>query len=165
MGDANIYVTRMQQLLIESGYPLDKYGADGEFGEETLGSLNQFQSDAGLPVTGVCDEATWKALAEKPEQPDEEVELNPYPMPAKNIGRGAKGDGVKWIQWELTDAGISCGKYGIDGDFGKDTEAAVLRFQTLVFPTDQTEWDGIVGAKTRGKLTEVGHEELAQSSK
>ncbi len=160
VGAKGEYVVKMQQFLIEAGYPLPKYGADGAFGSETKASLMAFQKDAGLPETGICDQTTWNALMKKAAEMGGEENVNPYLMPTKNIARGATGEGVKWIQWELTDSGISCGVYGIDGDFGKDTQAAVLRFQTLVFPDDPTEWDGIVGPKTRAKLVEATDPEL-----
>jgi hypothetical protein len=161
-GASGIFVTKMQNLLIEAGYSLEKFGADGSFGSETKAALLAFQKDAGLAETGVCDTATWEAFTKKTAETPEEENLNPYATPTRNLARGAKGDGVRWIQWELTDAGISCGSYGIDGDFGKDTLAAVLRFQGLVFPNDHKEWDGIVGPKTRAKLVEVTGTELVQ---
>lgn len=163
VGAEGTFVIKMQNLLIDAGYPLVKYGADGIFGSETKASVVAFQKDAGLPETGVCDEETWKKLAQKATEGETEDEVNPYTMPTVNLSRGAKGEGVKWIQWELTDAEISCGKYGIDGDFGPDTLAAVLRFQTLVFPEQPKEWDGIVGPKTRAKLLEATSAELNQA--
>lgn len=163
MGAKGAHVTMMQNLLIEIGHSLPRYGADGSFGAETKAALLAYQKAAGLPETGVCDQPVWDALEQKARQIEEEVRINPYAAPTKNIARGAKGEGVKWLQWELTDAGISCGMHGIDGDFGKDTLAAVLRFQGLVFPNAPKEWDGIVGPKTRAKLLEITGTELIQT--
>lgn len=103
------------------------------------------------------DKTTWVALSGGVigESDEEPVSVNPHPEPAKNIARGAQNDFVKWIQWELVDAGISVGTTGIDGDFGKKTEAAVLKFQEVEFPKEPKEWDGIVGPKTRAKLKDV----------
>lgn len=61
-GANNDYVKQMQTLLIGKGYSLPKYGADGYFGSETRAAVEAFQKDAGLTVTGVCDEVTWAAL-------------------------------------------------------------------------------------------------------
>lgn len=36
---------------------------------------------------------------------------------------------VKWLQKRLIDLGYSCGKAGIDGSFGNDTDKAVRKFQ------------------------------------
>lgn len=66
---------------------------------------------------------------------------NPYPLTAALLKRGAKGDNVKWLQYELNKSGA---KLAVDGDFGPATEAAVKEYQKnkgLVV-------DGIVGAKT-----------------
>lgn len=156
-------VVRMQELLIAAGYPLEKYGADGSFGSETKAALLAFQGHENLPETGVCDAASWKALEEATADTPEAENTNPYVMPTRNLSRGAKGEGVKWIQWELTNAGISCGSYGIDGKFGKDTLAAVLQFQGIAFPGQPGEWDGVVGPKTRAKLVEATGTELVQA--
>ena len=158
-GTKNDAVRRMQRLLLEHNPAcLLKWGADGDFGSETHAALEAFQKAVGLAVTGVCDDDTWAALAkvtEDTQEPETPININPYAMPTKNMARGSKGEGVKWIQFELINAGLSCGVDGIDGDFGQNTEAAVLRFQELVFPGEQKEWDSVVGPKTRDKLIAV----------
>ena len=56
-------VRAMQRmLLIWKADCLPKWGADGDFGSETEKALKAFQKADGLPVTGVYDEATEKAL-------------------------------------------------------------------------------------------------------
>ena len=70
---------------------------------------------------------------------------NPYTMPTTNIKKGASGDGVKWIQWELVEAGYSL---TIDGIFGIQTESAVKSFQKSAKITV----DGVVGKDTRKAL-------------
>jgi hypothetical protein len=72
-GDYGSAVTTMQQALL-TWRPdcLPKWGADGDFGAETEAALRAYQAEAGLPVTGVYDEATRKALtAPTPEPPEE----------------------------------------------------------------------------------------------
>lgn len=61
-GDSGTYVTLMQELLIQRGYEMPKYGADGKFGNETLTALKAFQRAEGLAPDGVCGEKTWTAL-------------------------------------------------------------------------------------------------------
>lgn len=75
----------------------------------------------------------------------------PYAEPTKNLKKGAKGEGVKWIQLMLVACGYSVGKHGIDGDFGRDTRTAVRKFQQ----ENGLEVDGIVGPLTRQALKEV----------
>lgn len=97
-GDHGTAVTAMQRALLAwDATCLPKYGADGDFGCETEAALKAFQASEGLPVTGVYDEATRKALtAAKPQ--DEPVQPVPG-TPAKYVRvreihvRSAPGDG------------------------------------------------------------------------
>ena len=76
----------------------------------------------------------------------ETKKTNPYPQPTRTLKKGAKGDGVKWIQWELTEAGYDLSKRGgIDGDFGSTTYLYVRKFQQSC----KIGVDGIVGPATR----------------
>ena len=52
------------------------------------------------------------------------------------------------LQFLLIGYGFSCGKNGADGDFGKDTLAAVKKYQLK----HGLSPDGIVGEKTWAKL-------------
>lgn len=62
-GDHGSSVEAMQKaLLLWNPDCLPKYGADGDFGSETEAAVKSFQKSAGLPETGVYDEATRKAL-------------------------------------------------------------------------------------------------------
>lgn len=76
-GDYGTAVTAMQRALLAwNPNCLPKYGADGDFGSETEAAVKDFQRESGLPVTGVYDETTRKALTgetvagEGPEEPD-----------------------------------------------------------------------------------------------
>lgn len=73
---------------------------------------------------------------------------NPYTEPSYNISRNATGEGVKWVQWALTNKGYSVGNSGIDGVCGNDTLSAIKRFQG----DNGLTVDGIVGKNTRAKL-------------
>ena len=55
-------VKTMQQALLEKGYDLGRWGADGDFGRTTQRVLKAFQKDMGLSQTGRLDEATAEAL-------------------------------------------------------------------------------------------------------
>ena len=61
-------VVTLQQRLIAHGLQLPKYGVDGDFGNETLIAVKQFQGLNGLKVDGIVGAATWSALLQ-----DEEV--------------------------------------------------------------------------------------------
>lgn len=64
-GDHGSAVTALQILLTKwNPKCLPKYGIDGDFGSETEKAVKAFQAEDGLPVTGVYDEATRKALSE-----------------------------------------------------------------------------------------------------
>ena len=69
----------------------------------------------------------------------------PYAEPKKLVKVGSKGDGVRWLQWHLNQAGE---KLKVDGYFGTLTKAAVLNFQKK----QKLVQDGIVGSKTRAAL-------------
>ena len=62
-GDHGSAVTALQRaLLVWNPDCLPRYGADGDFGGETEAAVQAFQRSSGLPVTGVYDETTRKAL-------------------------------------------------------------------------------------------------------
>ena len=83
--------------------------------------------------------------------PAEIVSNNPYPVPTRLLKRTypfmQTGNDVKWLQWELWQAGY-LKIYDIDGKFGNGTLAAVKAYQTahglLV--------DGKVGSATRYEM-------------
>ena len=74
---------------------------------------------------------------------------NPYKQPTSDMKKGAKGEAVKWLQWELVEAGY---KLSIDGDFGSKTEAAVKAYQASA--KLDIKWPGTVGSKTITSLAE-----------
>ena len=86
------------------------------------------------------------ALADSSPAPAPTVAKCPYAEPKKDIMYGAKGNNVRWVQWYLNKAAGE--KLSVDGDFGRLTKAAVLRFQR----TKKLVQDGIVGVKTRAAL-------------
>lgn len=70
---------------------------------------------------------------------------NPYVEPITTVKNGTRGNGAKWVQWELNRRG-----YGlvVDGIFGAKSVAALKDFQKksgLVV-------DGLCGIKSRGAL-------------
>ena len=65
-GDAGPYVMLAQTELINRGYDLGSWGADGKFGNATEKAVTQFQKDWGLKVDGVIGPNTWAMLDSTP---------------------------------------------------------------------------------------------------
>lgn len=70
---------------------------------------------------------------------------NPYTTPTIDLKKGSTGQNVKWLQWELIEAGYDV---LIDGDFGDKTLAALKSFQQ----SSKLVVDGICGPITRKAL-------------
>lgn len=81
-------VKALQTILMDLGYSLPKYGADGSFGSETEEALKQFQAQHGLDPTGIYDNATHQALMDvyaDLEGPVEENPPKPQPEPTRAV--------------------------------------------------------------------------------
>ena len=61
-GSSGEYVTLLQTKLIQRGYDLQPYGADGKYGTKTENAVKAFQKDNGLTADGICGKNTWSAL-------------------------------------------------------------------------------------------------------
>jgi peptidoglycan hydrolase-like protein with peptidoglycan-binding domain len=98
-------VKRVQQVLVDLGYPLPKSGVDGSLGSETIYALKQFQYDQGLPQSGRVDTATLHMLEAVAPALGTRAVLSPdYSRMVKNgvlpvvLGVGYDEDG-----WDLTE--------------------------------------------------------------
>lgn len=65
-GDKGADVANLQRLLMQAGYALPKFGADGDFGDECLSAVKAFQKDKKLTVDGIVGAKTWAALLAVP---------------------------------------------------------------------------------------------------
>ena len=65
-GDSGSYVTLAQAELLQRGYDLGSYGADGKFGAKTEAAVKAFQRDWGLTQDGIIGEKTWAMLDSTP---------------------------------------------------------------------------------------------------
>ena len=74
MGASGADVKAMQEMLLQFGYALPRYGADGDFGSETQRALLLFQQDAGLEADGKYGEKTHAALMDAITDSDENTE-------------------------------------------------------------------------------------------
>lgn len=70
---------------------------------------------------------------------------NPYKEPTSVLKKGAKGDSVKWLQFELNESGANL---TIDGSFGNATYEALKKYQK----GNNLAVDGICGPATRASL-------------
>lgn len=61
-GSEGAAVKALQILLIGYGYDCGAYKDDGEFGHMTETALFDFQAEHDIPVSRICDAATWKKL-------------------------------------------------------------------------------------------------------
>jgi murein DD-endopeptidase MepM/ murein hydrolase activator NlpD len=114
-----------------------KGGIDGAFGSGTTSTISSFQTNKGLPVSGVLDIPTAVALAliapvAAPAPAPATVSvastttlMNPSALPV----RGNRGDAVRTLQNALITAGIEV-KGGADGVFGGATFIALQKYQT-----------------------------------
>ena len=62
VGDSGTAVSLMQQALIDGGFSLPQFGADGIFGNETRRALMDFQRTSSLSADGVLGPNTMSAL-------------------------------------------------------------------------------------------------------
>jgi peptidoglycan hydrolase-like protein with peptidoglycan-binding domain len=138
VGDSGDAVRQAQRALRRT--PNTSLEVDGVFGSLTETATKEFQEQAGLPVTGVVDEATWAAL--------------PTGNPMPKLSEGATGPAVRSLQAVLTNgaAGLwGTTPKGVDGTYGPNTEAAVRAFQTWA----RLDADGIVGQSTWDAATSL----------
>jgi peptidoglycan hydrolase-like protein with peptidoglycan-binding domain len=123
-GDA---VKQLQRQLIAAGFPMVG-GADGVFGALTAQALSSFQQSVGIGATGVADDATVAALAQKAgsgQQPPTAT------SPLLGLASGSRGDAVKQLQQALINAGVPV-TGGADGIFGWNTMTSLKKYQQAV---------------------------------
>lgn len=63
-GNTGEYVKFLQKVLVAHGYEsfLAPWGADGDFGKNTLNAVIDFQKQQNLEVDGIVGKATWETL-------------------------------------------------------------------------------------------------------
>ena len=96
-GAAGEYVTLLQTKLIQKGYDLVPYGADGKYGNKTMEAVKQFQRDNGLQVDGITGRNTWAAIMSG--------EAILYTVIVKHVSRRVADDIVGTYGGEMTKEG------------------------------------------------------------
>ncbi len=146
-GSRGVAVKRVQLALAELGHDIGRAGADGDYGRGTTAGVAAFQRAARLPPTGTVDAATLLALdariraVDHPAAPRPDATRLDSPRFAGDaafravaagtatLARGARGAAVEKLQWTLIGLGHDHPRYGADGSFGGETEAALKAFQ------------------------------------
>ncbi len=153
-------------------YHLDKYSATSKK-SVTKGTLLGYTGKTGYATgihlhLGIRDlsklsssqvkNMTWASLRAcpyiDPEAYAKRYSLNPYDDPDRVLKLRAKGEDVKWLQWELNRLGYYLGDDGIDGRLGPITTNSVKKFQREhkdVYGRQLVD-DGFVGPLTVGAL-------------
>ncbi len=154
-GDTGTAVRELQYLLAviaffsESVRPV---AIDGIFGDTTRGAVEDFQYDAGLPVTGVVDETTWNAIYDNyrvllDSLPDNYFTSTTLPYPGSPLRVGSRGAYVSAFQNYLnriSDVYTEIPKVDVDGVYGIRTRDAVRVYQRI-FDIPET---GVTGSVT-----------------
>ena len=86
---------------------------------------------------------------------------DPQPVQKPTLRKGDKGDAVRELQTDLQQLGYGLGSYGVDGDFGRATMAAVQLFQH----DHGLTVDGICGPKTWTAIEKALGETPAKESR
>ena len=91
---------------------------------------------------------SWLDYTYKTAIPSKEITYktnNPYKEPTRELKKGQRGEDVKWLQWELNEAGS---KLTVDGVFGNKTLRELRAFQQ----SSKILVDGVCGKQTRKAL-------------
>ena len=107
-------------VYIGGGYTIEMKGFDYDCKKVKVTS-GPWTEWGKLPATMISYEEAPVAETPAPSADSEEK----YPL----IQNGSKGTAVKQLQKYLIELGYSCGPDGADGDFGKNTLAALKKFQ------------------------------------
>jgi N-acetylmuramoyl-L-alanine amidase len=108
------------------------------YGRGTVVAVEAFQVARGLPPDGIVGPETWRTLVDAGFGLGDRMLYHRIPM--------MRGDDVAEVQRRLNSLGFDAGK--VDGNFGPDTLAAVLDFQS----NRRMAEDGIVGRKVVAEL-------------
>ena len=86
-GMSKAEVKRIQQMLVDAGNSVGKYGVDGSYKADTFNAVKRVQKALGLTVDGVFGPATEKALAahikSAGKKPAAKPKAPPFPLPRK----------------------------------------------------------------------------------
>jgi hypothetical protein len=89
VGDSGPAVVKIQQALINAGFSLPRFGADGDFGAETKAAVQNYQKAHGLAVDGIVGPITMGSL-------DAKFSSTPPPPPVTSFSFGLRaGEAIR----------------------------------------------------------------------
>lgn len=147
-------VRRLQEMLKKLGYDIGKWGADGDYGWDTVTAVKKFQYDNSLFVDGEAGPDTFDKLQELvQEKPQQTPETNQNGSNLPAIGVGVIKNGDKGNQVKLAQACLSCLGYSvaIDGIFGNELTKKIKEFQA----SDGLPATGEIEERTWKKLLDI----------
>ncbi|MES2416269.1 MAG: peptidoglycan-binding protein [Patescibacteria group bacterium] len=142
LGTRGFVVNYLQNLLASDPTLYPEGLVTGYFGPLTKSAIIRFQKRHGIPETGIVD-ANVRAITRDLTVPQN---VKPELSPRSNMSLGSTGDNVKVLQTALVQLDYLDETF-IDGNFGIETQQAVLKFQK----DNNLVVDGIVGPVTRAK--------------
>ncbi|THG89659.1 hypothetical protein AJ85_15885 [Alkalihalobacillus alcalophilus ATCC 27647 = CGMCC 1.3604] len=146
--------------------------SDGDFTEATENAVSLIRflmEEHGISINNVVPHQRWTGkncpatllkiwdsfIAQVRQSPDvdiiEKPEVGGVQTPSNLLRRGSKGEAVRQLQQDLLKVGESLPRFGVDGDFGAETENAVRSFQRK----QNITVDGIVGPQTNQALAKA----------
>lgn len=138
-------------------YDYDNVPGDSEHtgiftGERTGAGYIAIEGNYADKVARVTREASEIIGAFRPRWTEAPVEVTGFTIAMRELSKGDKGADVEALQILLEGNGFSCGRYGIDGDFGNDTEKALREYQRY----HGLMIDGIAGKESYRMLLQGG---------
>jgi peptidoglycan hydrolase-like protein with peptidoglycan-binding domain len=135
VGSSGSQVSQIQRCLSRLGY----YNGPvtGKFASLTQNAVIRFQRTNGLPAVGVVGPRTQQALQSQCQS------RRPGSNVSGGLQPGSRGQAVTKLQQDLRRLGYFNGP--ITGNFGPETQRAVLRFQQ----SNGIRADGVVGGRTK----------------
>ena len=146
--------TMLRKIAQEDG-GLIILNPDGIFGPETENTVKQFQSQRGLPITGIVNFATWTAITKAYEdaiyQSSPCLSICPFPGPKYKTHIGEKSDIIYIIQIILSAISVAYDEFENilpSGTYDGKTSDAIREFQRInnipeTGIVDKTTWDSL----------------------
>ena len=124
-GMTSVRSIRSQQQIVNAAGYSPKLDVDGIYGPKTEAGVKWYQRRIGTTADGLWGPNTESAHKKQGGSKPSVSVPNGSPL----LRRGSKGTRVKNLQKALVAAGETLPRYGADGHFGAETEAALRSFQ------------------------------------